>query len=395
MSEAELQARWQAAFMDNYGTPPLALERGKGARVWDVDGTEYVDLYAGIAVSALGHAHPAVVEAVSRQVGELAHTSNLVLNLPALQLGERLSALLAPDARVFLCNSGAEAVEAAIKVVRRHHPDRVRIVAAEGGFHGRTLGALSVTGQPAKRAPFAPLLPDVTFVPYGDADALARAVTDDTAAVILEPVLGEAGVIPAPEGYLEAARAACDRTGALLVLDEVQGGVGRAGAWFSHQVVAPGVEADVVTLAKGLGGGLPIGACVARGAAGRALQPGDHGTTFGGNPVSCAAALAVLDTIEEEGLLDSARVRGDHLAGAVAALDDPLVDHVRGIGMWRAVVLTAPVAKQVEAAAAPHGALVNAVAPDVVRLAPALVISREEIDTGVAALGAALTEVAA
>ncbi len=208
-------------------------------------------------------------------------------------------------------------------------------------------------------------------------------------------MLGEAGVIPAPDGYLEAARAACDRTGALLVLDEVQGGVGRAGAWFSHQVVAPGVEPDVVTLAKGLGGGLPIGACVASGAAGAAFQPGDHGTTFGGNPVACAAALAVLDTIEQDGLLDAARIRGDHLAGAVAALADPLVDHVRGVGLWRAVVLTAPVAEAVEAAARRHGALVNAVAPDAVRLAPALVISREEIDAGVAALGAALREVAA
>jgi acetylornithine aminotransferase len=387
---AERQARWNAAFMANYGTPPLAIERGAGVHVWDVDGTEYLDLYAGIAVSALGHAHPAVIEAVSRQIGQVGHTSNLMINERALELGERLSGMVGGDARVFLCNSGTEAVEAAIKVVRRHHGDRSQLIAADGAFHGRTLGALSITGQPAKRAPFAPLLPDVTFIPYGDADALRAAVTDQTAAVFLEPVLGEAGIIPAPDGYLETAREVCDATGALLVLDEVQGGVGRAGAWFSHQVTAPTVQADVITMAKGLGGGLPIGACIARGAAGSALQPGDHGSTFGGNPVSCAAALATLDVIESADLLGAARTRGAQLA---AALDHPAIDFVRGIGLWRGVVLREPIAPAVEARARLHGALVNAVSPTVIRLAPALVVTGDEIDAGVAALHKALEEV--
>lgn len=376
--------------MANYGTPPLAIERGRGVRLWDVDGNEYLDLYAGIAVSALGHAHPAVIDAVSRQIGEVAHTSNLMINPRSLELGERLAAIAGGDARVFLCNSGTEANEAALKVVRRARPGRSRIVAAEGGFHGRTLGALSITGQPAKRAPFAPLLPDVTFVPYGDVEALTAAVTDETAAVFMEPVQGEAGVIPAPMGYLEAAREACDATGALLVLDEVQGGVGRAGAWFSHEVTAPTVTADVITMAKGLGGGLPIGACIARGEAGNALQPGDHGATFGGNAVACAAALATLRTIESEKLMVAAAERGDQL---VNALRHDLIDRVRGVGLWRGVVLRKPVAKEVEAAARQHGALINAVAPDVFRLAPALVITEDEIDAGAAAVVEALNEV--
>jgi acetylornithine aminotransferase len=290
---------------------------------------------------------------------------------------------------VFLCNSGTEANEAALKVVRRARTGRSRIVAAEGGFHGRTLGALSITGQPAKRAPFAPLLPDVTFVPYGDVEALTAAVTDETAAVFLEPVQGEAGVIPAPMGYLEAAREACDATGALLVLDEVQGGVGRAGAWFSHEVTAPTVTADVITMAKGLGGGLPIGACIARGEAGNALQPGDHGATFGGNAVACAAALATLGVIESEKLMVAATERGDQL---VAALRHDLIDHIRGVGLWRGVVLKYPVAKEVENAARRHGVLINAVAPNVFRLAPALVITEAEIDAGAAAVLTALEE---
>ena len=387
---AAMQARWNEAFMLTYGTPPLAITRGQGVRLWDADGTEYLDLYAGIAVSALGHAHPAIVEAVSRQIGLVAHTTNLMINPRALELGERLAALVGHDARVFLCNSGAEANEAAIKLVRRARPDRSQLIAAEGAFHGRTLGALSITGQPAKRAPFAPLLPDVTFVPYGDADALRAAVTDQTAAVFLEPVLGEAGVIPAPLGYLKAAREACDATGALLVLDEVQGGVGRAGAWFSHQVIEPGIVPDVITMAKGLGGGLPIGACLGLGQSGMALRPGDHGTTFGGNAIACAAALATLDTIESEGLIEACSARGEQLA---AALEHPAVDHVRGAGLWRGVVLRDPIAKEVETAARGHGVLVNAVSPTAIRIAPALVISGAEVEAGVGAVLKALEEV--
>jgi len=384
------QTRWNAAFMANYGTPPLAIDRGRGVTLWDTDGTEYLDLYAGIAVSALGQAHPAIVEAVSRQIGQVAHTSNLMINVRALELGERLTALVGHDAKVFLCNSGAEANEAAIKLVRRACPDRSQIVAAEGGFHGRTTGALSITGQPAKRAPFAPLLPDVTFVPYGDVEALRAAVTDQTAAVFLEPVQGEAGVIPAPPGYLAAAREACDAAGALLVFDEVQGGVGRAGAWFSHWLVEPGVAPDVITMAKGLGGGLPIGACIGLGEAGLALQPGDHATTFGGNAVACAAALATLDTIEADGLLAASTERGEQLR---TALQHELIEQVRGIGLWRGVVLREPVAKEVEATARQHGVLVNAVSPTVLRIAPALVIGEAEIETGAAVVLKALAEV--
>jgi len=396
-SMGDLQARWEAAFMANYATPSLALVRGEGVRVWDTDGREYLDCVAGIAVSVLGHAHPAVVAAVTRQIGTLAHTSNLVLNLPALTLAERLRDLLGrpaeTGARVFLGNSGAEANEAALKVVRRHWGGaRTRIVSTVGGFHGRTLGALSLTGQPAKQEPFAPLIPDVAFVPYADAAALRAAVTDRTAAVFLEPVQGENGVRPAPPGYLEAARAACDATGALLVLDEIQGAMGRTGEFFAHQALASGVRPDVLTMAKGLGGGLPIGACIALGAAAGALRPGDHGSTFGGNPVACAAALAVLDTLQADDLAGNARAMGDRLAAGIRALASPLVSQVRGAGLWQGVVLAEPVAARVEAAARNAGLLVNAVQPDVLRLAPALVISAAQVDATVSLLAAALKE---
>jgi acetylornithine/N-succinyldiaminopimelate aminotransferase len=386
-------ARWDAVMMPNYGTPPVTIVRGEGCRVWDADGNGYLDLIAGIAVSALGHAHPALVDAVSRQVATVAHTSNLVINEPALQLAERLVGLLG-GGRVFLSNDGATANEAAYKLVRKHgHAlgGRLGVVAAENGFHGRTMGALALTGSPSKREPFAPLPGPVTFVPYGDAAALAAAVTQDTAAVFLEPALGEGGVVPAPDGYLAAAREACDRTGALLVLDEVQSGVGRTGAWFAHQAL--GVRPDVLTLAKGLGGGLPIGACVAFGPAATLFAKGDHGSTFGGNPVSCAAALAVLDTIEKDGLLESVRTVGARLAGGLSTIDSPLVRGVRGSGLWLALVLTRPVAADVEAAARKAGLLVNAVQPDAVRLAPPLVLSAQEADLAVEGVRRAVAEV--
>jgi acetylornithine/N-succinyldiaminopimelate aminotransferase len=390
----ELAARWDTVMMPNYGTPPVAIARGQGCRVWDVDGREYLDLIAGIAVSALGHAHPALVEAVCRQVGTLAHTSNLAMHEPGVRLAERLVALLGGDGRVFFGNDGAEANEAAFKLARRHGRaldptgGRLEVVAADGGFHGRTFGALALTGTPAKREPFAPLPGPVTFVPYGDVDALRAAVTERTAAVFLEPTLGEGGVVPPPAGYLRAARAACSATGALLVLDEVQSGIGRTGAWFAHQ--AEGIRPDVVTLAKGLGGGLPIGACVALGAAGGLFARGDHGSTFGGNPVSCAAALAVLDTIERDNLLRSVRTVGDRLAAGLGAIPGT---HVRGSGLWRALVLAAPAAAAVEAAARRAGLLVNAVQPDAVRVAPPLVLSAAEADRAVAGLRAAVEEV--
>lgn len=386
------QARWDAALMANYGTPTVVLARGEGATVWDVDGREYLDLYAGIAVNVLGHAHPAVREAVDRQLAVLGHVSNLVATGPVVLLAERLKALTGAD-RVLFTNSGAEANEAAMKIARRLRPGG-GFVACDGAFHGRTMGALAITGQPAKRAPFEPLPGPVTFVPYGDAEALSAAVTDQTASVVLEPVLGEAGVVVPPAGFLAAARASCDRAGALLHLDEVQGGIGRAGAWLSSHVVAPGVQGDIVTLAKGLGGGLPIGAVLARGAAATALLPGDHGTTFGGGPVVCAAALAVLDVIERDGLLEAAGKLGERLRSGIEALGHPLVAGVRGAGLWLGVVLTAPVAALVEQQARSAGFLLNAPAPDVLRLAPPLVLTEAQVDAFLAALPGILSRVA-
>jgi len=375
-------SRWAEVMVPSYGEPTLTLVRGDGATVWDDAGNAYVDLVAGVAVNALGHAHPAVVEAVSRQVATLGHTSNLVANEPSLRLAERLLALTGRDGRVFFANSGAEANEAAFKMARR--TGRPAVVAADGAFHGRTMGALALTGQPAKRAPFEPLPGGVSFVPYGDAAALTAAVDGGTAAVVLEPVLGEGGVVPAPAGYLETAREVTRASGALLVLDEVQTGIGRTGAWFAHQ--SAGVEPDVLTLAKGLGGGLPVSACLAFGDAAALLQPGQHGTTFGGNPVSCAAALAVLDTIEADGLLQRAESLGKALSAGITGLGHPLVATVRGSGLMLGIVLTAPVAAEVETAARKHGFLVNAVAPDVVRLVPPLVLPDPQADSFLSAL---------
>ena len=390
-----LQARFDAALMPNYGTPPVALARGEGCRVWDVDGREYVDLIAGIAVSSLGHAHPAIVDAVTRQVRAVAHTSNLFLHEPGVALAERLLALLAPPAggRVFLTNSGTEANEAAIKLVRRQQGSgRPVIVAAEDGFHGRTLGALALTGKSSIREPFGPFGIDVRFVPYGDADALRAATGPECGAVFLEPCLGEGGVVPPPDGYLQAARDACDAAGALLVLDEVQSGIGRAGTWFAHQ--AAGVVPDVLTLAKGLGGGLPIGACIGFGDSATVFRKGDHGSTFGGNPVACAAALAVLDTIAAEGLLARSTAVGARLAAGIAGLSHPLLGGVRGRGLWLAAILNESAASQVEAAARRAGYLVNAVQPDAVRLAPPLILPAADADAFLAALPAILDDAA-
>jgi acetylornithine/N-succinyldiaminopimelate aminotransferase len=386
----QLQNRYAAAMMLNYGLPPVALARGEGCVVWDVDGNSYLDLLGGIAVSALGHAHPAIVAAVTEQAGRLAHISNLYLHEPQVLLAERLIGLLGVDGRVFFANSGAEANEAAIKLVRRRQGrERPVFVAAEHSFHGRTMGALSLTGKSSIREPFAPFGLDVRFVPYGDAAALRAAVGDDCAAVFLEPGLGEGGVVPAPDGYLRAARAACDNAGALLVLDEIQSGVGRTGAWFAFQ--REGIIPDVITLAKGLGGGLPIGACIGIGGCGSALGKGDHGSTFGGNPVACAAALAVLDTIESQGLLKSVTEVGDRLAAGIEAIEHPLVTGVRGSGLWRAVALATPAAAAVEAAARRAGFLVNAVQPDAIRLAPPLILSAEQADLFTAELPAILS----
>jgi acetylornithine/N-succinyldiaminopimelate aminotransferase len=380
--------------MVNYGTPPLALARGEGSRVWDADGNRYLDLIAGIAVSALGHAHPAIIDAVTTQVAKIAHTSNLFLHEPEVQLAEKLLSLLQADAhggaRIFFCNSGTEANEAALKLVRRQQgKERPVLVAADHSFHGRTMGPLAVTGKESIRAPFGPYGYDVRWVEFGDADALRQAVDDRTAAVILEPTQGEGGVIPAPAGYLAAARAACDAAGALLVLDEIQSGIGRTGAWFAHQ--AEGVTPDVLTLAKGLGGGLPIGACIGFGESATALKTGDHGSTFGGNPIACAAALAVLDTIETADLLNNVKLVGHALASGIEAIDHPLLKGVRGSGLWLGAVLTEDKAADVTTAARQAGFLVNAVQPDAVRLAPPLILTQAEAEEFTTALPAILT----
>lgn len=368
--------RWQHALMDNYGTPAITLVRGRGARVWDTDGREYIDLLAGIAVNILGHADPRLVEAVAGQMAILGHTSNLQATEPAVRLAERLVDLVQdPSARVFFCNSGAEANEAAFKLARL--TGRTGMVVAQRSFHGRTMGALSLTAQPTKQDPFRPLPGDVTVVPYGDVEALASAVTESTAAIVLEPIQGEGGVIVPRHGYLTRAREIADEHGALLVLDEVQTGIGRTGTWFAHQ--AEGVRPDVLTLAKGLGGGLPIGAVIGFGRAAGMFTPGSHGSTFGGNPVSCAAALAVLQAVESDGLLDRARALHDALASGLVTRGHGLVSHVRGRGLLLAAVLQTPPAADVERACRDHGLLVNAVAADAIRLAPPLILSDDDV----------------
>jgi acetylornithine/N-succinyldiaminopimelate aminotransferase len=379
--------RYAASLMNTFGPPQLLLTRGKGAHVWDEDGREYVDLLGGIAVNALGHAHPAVVEAVTRQLSTLGHVSNFFATEPQISLAERLLGLTFPPqageaalgqgptgghGKVFFTNSGAEANEAALKLTRR--TGRTHLVAAEGSFHGRTMGALALTAKAAYREPFEPLPGHVTFVPYGDSAALAAAVTDETAAVVLEPVQGEAGVVVPPDGYLADARTISRDHGALLWLDEVQTGIGRTGQWFAA-ATDPQVAPDVVTVAKGLGGGIPIGACLGLGAAADLLQPGNHGTTFGGNPVACAAALAVLDTIEEDALLAHVREVGSALRAGLA--DDPRVLAVRGRGLLIGIDVTVD-APSVVTAARKQGFLVNATGPATVRLAPPLVVGHDE-----------------
>ncbi|MFC7307768.1 acetylornithine transaminase [Streptomyces monticola] len=379
----EYAQRWQGALMNNYGAPRMPLVRGEGLKVWDADGTEYLDFVGGIAVNALGHAHPAVVRAVSDQVATLGQISNFFIAEPTVTLAEQLLQRFGREGRVLFCNSGAEAVEAAFKIGRL--TGRRHMVATQGGFHGRTMGALALTGQPKKQEPFAPLPGDVTHVPYGDVEALRAAVTTDTALVLIEPIQGENGVVVPPAGYLRAAREITSATGTLLVLDEVQTGIGRTGHWFEHQA-HDGVEPDVVTLAKGLGGGLPIGATVAFGAAADLLQPGQHGTTFGGNPVACAAGVAVMETIAADGLLDNVKRQSERLIDGIEGSGHSLVGHVRGAGLLLGIVLTEPLAPQVQQAAQDAGLLVNAPAPDVVRLMPALTISDAEVDAFLQAL---------
>ncbi len=372
--------RYQGALMNTFGQPKLVLVRGEGAHLWDVDGKEYVDLLGGIAVNALGHAHPALVAAVTDQLTTLGHVSNFFTSQPQVELAERLLGLLdagQQGGRVFFTNSGAEANEAAFKLTRR--TGRTHLIAAAGSFHGRTMGALALTSKQAYREPFEPLPGEVTFVPFGDHAELARAVTDETAAVVLEPIQGEAGVVEPPGDYLAAARSITRDNGALLWLDEVQSGMGRTGRWFAGESVDP----DIVTVAKGLGGGVPIGACIGLGEAGSLLQPGSHGTTFGGNPVACAAALAVIDTIEKEGLLDHATVTGERLRAGLAV--DDRVTEVRGRGLLIGLDLSRPLSAEVAAAALERGFIVNNPTPDRVRLAPPLVIGHDDVEAFLAA----------
>ncbi len=378
--------------MPTYRRYPLALVRGEGVRVFDEVGRAYLDFAAAIGAVPLGHGHPRWLQAVRDQAGRLTMVSNLFHTLPQARLAERLAALLpVPDARVFFSNSGAEANEAALKLVRRWGLPRGRgkVVALEGAFHGRTVAALAATGQPAKRAAFEPLVDWVVHVPPGDLEAMEAALDGDTAAVILEPVLGEGGVRPLDDGYLRAVRTLTEERAVLLVADEVQTGIGRCGAWIASSLA--GVVPDVVTLAKGLGGGLPIGATVAR--AELAFAPGDHASTFGGGPVPCAAALAVLEVIEAEGLLENARVQGERLRRGVEALGSDLVAEVRGRGLLVGVELVRPLAHDVVLAMVEEGVLASEAGPDVVRLSPPLVVGPEEVDAAAAALGAALARV--
>lgn len=368
------QDRYASALMNTFGAPKLVLSKGEGTRVWDEDGKVYLDLLGGIAVNALGHAHPAVVGAVTRQFETLGHVSNFFASRPQIELAEKLRDLVAqsyPDAgeaKVFFTNSGAEANEAAFKLTRR--TGRTHIVAMEGSFHGRTMGALAVTSKEAYRAPFEPLPGEVTFVPFGDDAALEAAVSDRTAAIVMEPIQGEGGVIEGAS--LSVARELADRHGALLWVDEIQTGVGRTGTWFANTAVVP----DIVTLAKGLGGGFPIGACIGIGRAAGLFEPGNHGTTFGGNPPACAVALAVIDTIESEDLLWHVEMIGAQV-GAVLA-KDPRVSEITGKGLLIGATVSIDAAKVV-AAAQQHGVILNAATPNRIRLAPAYVLSEADV----------------
>ncbi|SCX12381.1 acetylornithine transaminase [Corynebacterium jeikeium] len=377
------QGHWNAALFETYGTPPRELVSGRGTIVTDADGNEYLDLLSGIAVNALGHAHPAIVDAVTNQIATLSHTSNLFAHPQVIKLAERLKGLLgeqsgeaaeaAAGARVFFSNSGAEANEAAFKIARA--TGKTKILAAERGFHGRTMGSLALTGQPDKQEPFKPLPGGVEYYPYGDIEALREMADDDTAAIFLESIQGETGVIPAPDGFLAAVRELCDAHDILMVVDEVQAGMGRTGQWFGFQHEA-GVLPDVITMAKGLGGGLPIGATLALPKA-QLLAKGMHGTTFGGNPVVCAAANAVIDTIEAENLLANVATQSQAIRDGLA--DHPSVQTIRGRGLMLGIVLDAPLNLD----PLDYGLIVNKPQPNVIRLVPPLNISADEVQRGV------------
>lgn len=363
----------------NAGPRLAMLTRGEGSYLWDSEGKRHLDFLAGIAVTSLGHAHPVFVEAVSRQAATLAHVSNYFATPSQLALAARLKRLAGAgiDGRVFFSNSGAEANEAAFKLARLHGgTEKPRIIALENGFHGRTMGSLALTAKAAMRAPFEPMPGGVEHIP-ATIDALEAAMDDRVAAVIVEPIQGEAGVVELPHGYLQAARSLTLKHGALLIVDEIQTGAGRTGAWFgfSHEGITP----DAITLAKGIGGGFPIGALVTYGAASSLFTPGSHGSTFGGNPLATAVADAVLTEIENAGLVENAARRGEEIREIISAIDSPLITGVRGRGLLIGVALNAPVANEVVAAAQERGLIVNAANPETVRIAPALTIGDAEL----------------
>ena len=394
--QGDLAQRYDEALLPVFGAPQKVLARGEGVHVWDTDGKQYLDLLAGIAVNALGHAHPALLSAITKQAETLGHVSNFFASAPQIELAEKLLTIAGAPAGsgVFFANSGTEANEAAFKIARR--TGRPRILALRNSFHGRTMGALALTWKEAYRAPFEPLPGGVEFLEVGDEQALAEALAPgDVAAVFAEPIQGEAGVRPLPTEYLQTLRRLTREHGTLLILDEVQTGMGRTGNWFAHHAV-PDLQPDVMTLAKGLGGGFPIGAVISFGPEVHdLLQPGQHGTTFGGNPLAAAAGLAVIGTVLEEDLLDQVRAVGQGLTRDVLGLGHPLIDEVRGSGLLLGIGLTAPIAKRVAAAALEAGFIVNAPDESTLRLAPPLIITPAELEPFVAALPGLLEAAAA
>ncbi len=384
----DFSTRWENALQANYGQPELTLVSGKGAKVTDSGGKSYLDFLGGIATNVLGHAHPAIVKAVTAQISTLGHVSNFYSHPGVLALAEKLQELVEDrSSRVFFCNSGAEANEAALKLSRK--TGRKRIVATQNAFHGRTMGALSLTGQPSKRDPFKPLLPGIVHVPFGDLDAMKKKINHRTAMVIIEPILGEAGVVMPPPGYLSGIRALCNATGTLMVVDAVQTGMGRTGQWFGYE--HEGIVPDVITLAKGLGGGLPLGAMIALGGTSRLFQPGDHGTTFGGNPVACASALAAINVLEKKDLLKQVR---DHEFTLKSSLSQVVgVKEVRGMGLLLGIVLEREIASQMRKLLQDAGILVNAPTPNVIRIAPALIVTAAEVKKFISVFSKVLTEV--
>ena len=370
-----MQTLWQESLQNNYGTPSITLTHGKGASVWDVEGKEYLDFLGGIATNILGHAHPKVVSAITQQANELGHVSNLYSHPRSIELAEKLKDLTGQSsARVFFCNSGAEANEAALKLSRL--TGRSKLVSTIGSFHGRTIGALSLTGQSSKQKPFKPLLKKIKFIPFNDIRAAKKAINKKVAMVIVEPIQGENGVVVPDFGYLKALRDLTTKHGTLLVLDCVQTGMGRTGEWFGYE--SEGIVPDVITLAKGLGGGLPLGAMIAIGESAQLFQPGSHGSTFGGNPIACASALAAISVLEKENLL--ARNKALELTLKLELSKSPLVESVRGAGLLLGIVLKLEIAKKFVLDLQAAGVLVNATSDSVIRIAPPLVVTDKQVN---------------